>query len=146
MTSPSLCLDSSDLRNKSKTTKKTPPPKSNPRDSGWMYNFPSMHCSFLLWRTHFTMKRNTMSTKPFEKWNCCFYFPIILNNCTRPPPPARLKGLGLIWFNLGFNQTYNHTSTNVGEMQWIVVQQTNHQRGRISFHSWLLGNDDALGW
>ena len=87
-----------------------------------------------------------MSTKSFEKSNCCFYFPIILNNCTRPPPPARLKGLGLIWFNLGFNQTYNHTSTNVGEMHQIVVQQTNHQRGRISFHSWLLGNDDALGW
>ena len=81
------------------------------------------------------MKRNTVSTKPFEKSNC-FYFPIILNNCTRPPTPARLKGLGLIWFNLGFNQTYNHTSTNVGEMQQIVVQQTNHQRGRISFHSY----------
>ena len=104
-----------------------------------------MHCSFLLWRKHFTMKRNTMSTKSFEKSNC-FYFPIILNNCTRPPTPARLKGLGLIWFNLGFNQTYNHSSTDVGEMQQIVVQQTNHQRGRISFHSWLLGNDDALGW
>ena len=82
------------------------------------------------------MMQNTMSTKSFEKSNCCFYFAIILNNCTRPPTPARLKGLGLIWFNLGFNQTYNHTSTNVGEMQQIVVQQTNHQRGRISFHSY----------